>query len=216
MTDREKLEAAVKIVNILNRPGARPVVEVVECSICGVPFASQPQDVALARRRGLGRICPGEECQREARRMRQRGERTAAFGGIYYQVFRAALGMGFALAGKPNPHAFHPKSGATVDRPGAEDDLWKALLSLRDQGQLRGETSEEWLKYLSSLGGPPWRREALRKIVSAWAILEKRRPKMDPQAFELLGQAAWDCEDADHIWWREIVAVWPERPGNSQ
>jgi hypothetical protein len=74
MSADESLEKAVAIVNKTNRPDGRPLVTVVRCVICDNTFASHPQDVGLAIRRGRGRICPSKECQSESRRRRQRGE----------------------------------------------------------------------------------------------------------------------------------------------
>jgi hypothetical protein len=70
------LKEAVNFVNTYNRPMAKPLLEVVSCGICGNQFASQIQDVALARRRGFTRICSDADCLREARRRRQRGARV--------------------------------------------------------------------------------------------------------------------------------------------
>ena len=69
------LQEAVEIVNTYNRTAGQPLVAAVTCEICSLQFASQVQDVGLARRRGLGQICPSVECKKEARRRRQRGER---------------------------------------------------------------------------------------------------------------------------------------------
>lgn len=66
------LTKAIEIVNTFNRAGGRPLVVQVVCDICGNEFASQVQDAELAKRTGRRRVCPNDECQREARRRRQR------------------------------------------------------------------------------------------------------------------------------------------------
>lgn len=69
------LDDAVKYVNAFNRAGSKPLVKVAKCRECGCKFATQAQSAGLSKTRKKGQICPRANCQREARRKRQRGEK---------------------------------------------------------------------------------------------------------------------------------------------
>jgi hypothetical protein len=68
------LHQAINMVNTHNRPGGRPLVVSVSCTICSNEFARMVTDAALAHLHAKRTVCPRVECQREARRRRQRGE----------------------------------------------------------------------------------------------------------------------------------------------
>ena len=131
------------------------------------------------------------------------------------RVFTAALSMGYALQGRPDPLAFHevgrPKE---ANRPGAWDALWNALESFKAGLRLRGDTPDDLVKSLGLSGGPAWRREALAKVIRAVPLIQKRDSTADQQALELLGQAVWEKQGAEPeaFWERQIKDVWPTGP----
>jgi hypothetical protein len=69
------LQKAIEIVNSFNRPNGRPLVKAVSCSVCGRHHARMVTDASFAQLHGKRIVCPRAECQREARRQRQSGDR---------------------------------------------------------------------------------------------------------------------------------------------
>lgn len=215
MSDEERLEGAVQLVNTYNRTGAKPIVVVVSCAICGRPFASQVQDAELARRRGLGRICSEVECQNEARRRRQRGERRAQ--DQLRMLFNAVLSFGGARVGVPTLHlrAIGKPWSPAEQRGQALDELMELL------GMPAGSLEECIERINASSDAIPVK--ALRRL-AAQAIypLIEPKPKSEQEkdeirAFEKLGPVAWALKaelerniERPGDWVPELQQIWPE------
>lgn len=215
MKNYEGLEAAVRLVNTFNRSGARPIVEVVTCAICTRPFVSQVQDAELARRRGFGRICSEVECQNEARRRRQRGERRAQ--DELRKLFFAVLSYGGARVGVPTPHLreIGKAWSAPEQRGQALDELIELL------GMPAGSLEECIQRIDASSDAIPVK--ALRRL-TAQAIYPLFQPKPkskqeqdEIRAFEKLGPVAWELKaelerniERPGDWAPQLRKIWPE------
>ena len=131
------------------------------------------------------------------------------------RVFIAALRVGYALQGRPDPIEFHRRDIPEVaDRPGADEKLWKAMEAVKAGLGLWGNTPDELVKSLSLSGASAWKREALAKVIRAFPLTQKHDPLADQQALDLLGQAVWDIQAALPKLCSErfIKDVWPVRP----
>ena len=136
---------------------------------------------------------------------------------LFRGVFTAALSMGYALQGRPDPFAFHQRGRPkAADPAGAEDDLRNAVEALTTELGLQGYTPDDLVKSLRYCAGPAWRREALTKVIKAFALIQKRESGANLQALQLLGEAVWEKQGAEPetLWEQEIKDVWPTRPSS--
>ena len=130
-------------------------------------------------------------------------------------VFRAAIGMGYALNHQPPPGDVQ-RSGQPPqsDRDGAEDLLRQTLDALRAGMGLRGSSPKEVARSMRERRRPAWRFDALANIVDAGALAAKHEPAADRQALDLLGLAVWAWSEAglDQVTEREVRRLWPTKP----
>lgn len=221
MNTHERLESAVQLVNTFNRSGAKPIVEVVSCIICAKPFASQVQDAELARRRGLGRICSEVECQNEARRRRQRGERRAQ--DDLRKLLNAILSFGGARMGVPTLHLRQiGKDWSATEQRGQALDEFRELLgfpaSSLDACIQKIDASSEAIPVKSLF------RRTAEAIYPLFQPNQKSKQEQDEiRAFEKLGPVAWELKaelerniERPGDWVPQLRQIWPETGAEAQ
>jgi hypothetical protein len=165
----------------------------------------------------FGRLPPDEQVRRlvAAGSINKHGE-TLMDPPLYYLCV-AAVAVGYALKGLPNPTDVSTNGTAKQpNRAAALDELRAAFCNLEKKLRIMGDTPVDRIKSLGYLGGPAWRRRVIAKIIKAQSLEKEGK---DSEALTWFGQAAWEYRDAlpgNTVLEREIEKLWPTPPADDK